>query len=69
MKEEHKHPAGLVHPFPIPKWKQDSVIIDFITKFPRTLKQHDSIMVLVNKLKNSCHFIHVHSTFNEAKIA
>ena len=38
------------------------VTIDFITKLPRTTKQHDSIMVVVDKLTKSTHFILVKST-------
>jgi hypothetical protein len=33
--------------------------MDFITKFPRTAKQHDSIMVVVDKLTKAAHFIPV----------
>jgi hypothetical protein len=47
VKTEHKHPVGLLQPFPIPEWKWEVVTIDFITKLPRTVKQHDSIMVVV----------------------
>jgi hypothetical protein len=35
------------------------VTIDLITKLPRTMKQHDSIMVVVDKLKKVAHFIPV----------
>ena len=63
------HPAGLLHPLPIPKWKWDVVTIDFITKFPRTEKQHESIMVVVDKLTKSSHFVHVQSIFKETNIA
>jgi hypothetical protein len=31
--------------------------MDFITKLPRTRKQHDSIMILVDKLTKATHFI------------
>ena len=31
--------------------------MDFITRFPRTSKQHDSIMVVVDKLTKDAHFI------------
>ena len=36
VKVEHRHPAGLLHPFPIPEWKWDVVTMDFITKLPKT---------------------------------
>jgi hypothetical protein len=57
VKAEHRHPAGLLFPLPIPEWKWDVVTMDFITGFPRTSKQHDSIMVVVDKLTKAGHFI------------
>jgi hypothetical protein len=43
--------------------------MDFITKFPRTARQHDSIMVVVDKLTKASHFIPVKSTHKETDIA
>jgi len=45
------------------------VTIDFITKLPRTMKQHDSIMVVVDKLANDAHFIPVKTTCKATNIA
>jgi hypothetical protein len=50
VKVEHRHPAGLLQPLPISEWKWEVVTLDFITKLPRTNKQDDSIMVVVDKL-------------------
>ena len=50
VKVEQRHPASLLQPFPIPEWKWEVVTMEFITKFPRTVKQHDSIMVVVEIL-------------------
>ena len=36
--------------------------MDFITGLPMTWRQHDSIMVVVDKLTNETHFILVNST-------
>jgi hypothetical protein len=69
VKTEHRHPAGLLQPFPIPEWKWEVVTVDFITKLPRTVKQHDSIMVVVDKLTKETHFIPVKTTHKETNIA
>jgi hypothetical protein len=53
---------------PIPEWKWEVVMIDFITKCPKTVKQHDSITVVVDKLTKTTHFIHVKTTHKETNI-
>jgi hypothetical protein len=69
VKAEHRHPAGLLQPLPIPEWKWDVVTMDFITGFPRTSKQHDSIMVVVDKLTKAAHFIPLKTTHRAADVA
>jgi hypothetical protein len=59
VKAEHRHPTGLLQPLPIPEWKWEVVTMDFITGLPRTGKQHDSILVVVDKLTKYAHFIPV----------
>jgi hypothetical protein len=34
VKTKHRHPTGLLQPFPIPEWNWEVVTIDFITKLP-----------------------------------
>jgi hypothetical protein len=43
--------------------------MDFITGLPRTRKQHDSIMVVVDKLTKSTHFITLKTTHKVADVA
>jgi len=69
IKAEHQHPAGLLQPLPIPEWKWEIISMDFITGLPRTKKNNDSIMVVVDKLSKAAHFIPVQSTFRAAQIA
>jgi len=57
VKAEHRHPTGLLQPLSIPEKKWEVVTIDFIIKLPRTARQHDSIMVVVDKLTKDTHFI------------
>jgi hypothetical protein len=68
VKTKHKHSIGLTQPFPIPEWKWEVVTMYFITKFPRTAKQHDSIMVVVEKRTKAAHFIQVKSTHKATNI-
>ena len=69
VKVEHRHPAGLLQPLPIPEWKWDVVTIYFITKLPKTPKQHDAIMVVVDKFTKAAHFIPIKTTHKAANIA
>ena len=69
VKVEHKHPAGLLQTLPIREWKWEVVNINFVTKLPRSNKQHDSIMVVVDKLTKAAHFVPVKSTHKAVDIA
>ena len=69
VKVEHQHPVGLLQPLPIPEWKWEVISMDFITGLPMTWRQHDSIMVVVDKLKKVAHFIPVKSTYETGDIA
>ena len=63
---EHQHSIGLLNLFRVPEWKWEVVSVDFITM---TWRQHDSIMVVVDKLTNVAHFIPMKSTHNTDEIA
>ena len=69
VKVEHQHPTSLLQPFPFSKWKWEVISMDFITGFPMTWRQHDSIMVVVEKLTKEAHFITVKSTYKTDAIA
>ena len=69
VKAEHRHPAGLLQPLPIPEWKWEVVTMDFIIGFPRTSKDHDSIMVVVDKLTKAAHFIPLKTTHKVADVS
>jgi hypothetical protein len=69
VKAKHRHLVGFLQPFPIFEWKWEVVTIDFITKLCRTAKQHDSIMVVVDKITKAAHFISLKSTHKETNIA
>ena len=62
VKVEHQHPVGLLQPLPVSEWKWEVISMDFITGLPITWRQHDSIMVVVDKLTKAAHFVPVKST-------
>jgi hypothetical protein len=69
VKVEHRHPTGLLQPFPIPKWKWEVVTIDFIRKLTMKTRKHASIMVVVEKLTKVAHFILVKIIYKASNIA
>jgi hypothetical protein len=68
VKDEHRHPTGLLQPLPIHEWKWEVVTMDFITGLPRTRKHHDSIMVVVENLTKDAHFIFLNTTHKVADV-
>jgi hypothetical protein len=59
----------LLQPFPVLEWKWEVATINFITKFPRKTRQHDSIMLVVENLTKTAHFIPVKITHKVTNIA
>ena len=57
VKVEYRHPSILFQRMPIPEWKWDAMSIEFITKFPKTRKKHNFIMVVVDMLTKFSHFV------------
>jgi hypothetical protein len=49
--------AGLLQPLYIPGWKWEEISIDFIVGLPPTIKNHNSIWVIVDHLIKSANFI------------
>ncbi|GKA47236.1 reverse transcriptase domain-containing protein, partial [Tanacetum coccineum] len=53
----------------IPEWKWDRIIMDLITKLPRSRSGHDAIWVIVDRLTKSAHFLAIREDFNTEKLA
>jgi hypothetical protein len=69
VKVEHRHPVGLLQSLPVLEKKWEVITMDFITGLPIMNKQHDSIMVVVDKLTKAAHFVLVKTTHTTANIA
>ncbi|GKD96722.1 putative reverse transcriptase domain-containing protein [Tanacetum coccineum] len=62
VKAECQKPSGLLVQPIIPMWKWERIMMDFITKLPKTLNGHDTIWVIVDCLTKSAHFIPTRET-------
>ena len=69
VKYEHQRPGGLLQQMIIPEWKWERVTMDFVSGLPRTLKNFDSIWVVVDRLTKSAHFIPVCTTYSAERLA
>ncbi|GJV31111.1 putative reverse transcriptase domain-containing protein [Tanacetum coccineum] len=64
VKAECQKPFGLLIQPEIPEWKWKRIIMDFVTKLPKTSSRHDTIWVIVDRLTKSAHFITIKATDN-----
>ena len=62
VKIEHQRPGGLLQSLPIPEWKWDQITMDFVSGFPRTVRGHNAIWVIVDRLTKSAHFLGMKTT-------
>lgn len=63
-----KHPGGLLQSISIPEWKWEVISMDFIIGLLRKVRQHDSIMVVVDRLTKVAHFIPIKSTLSASDV-
>ncbi|KAI3758179.1 hypothetical protein L6452_05732 [Arctium lappa] len=69
VKVEHQRPYGSLQSLEIPEWKWEHITMDFVTKLPKTLRGHDTIWVIVDRLKKSNHFLAMRETLPMDKLA
>ncbi|GJZ10379.1 reverse transcriptase domain-containing protein [Tanacetum coccineum] len=62
VKAECQKPSGLLVQPEIPMWKLERIIMDFITKLPKTSNGHDTIWVIIDRLTKSAYFIPTRET-------
>ena len=69
VKEDNRHPADLLLPHDIPQTKWEVISMEFIVGLPLTSSRHNSILVVVDKLTKSAHFIPVRDTYDVTDVA
>nr|GEU89973.1 putative reverse transcriptase domain-containing protein [Tanacetum cinerariifolium] len=57
VKAKHQRPSRLLMQSAIPEWKWDNITMDFITKLPKSPQGFDTILVIVDRLTKSAHFL------------
>nr|GEV62658.1 putative reverse transcriptase domain-containing protein [Tanacetum cinerariifolium] len=62
VKAKHQKPSGLLQQPKILEWKWEKITMDFITGLPRTSSGYDSILVIVDWLTKSDHFLPMKKT-------
>ncbi|KAI3773867.1 hypothetical protein L1987_48406 [Smallanthus sonchifolius] len=62
VKVEYQKPSGLLQQPEIPMWKWEQISMDFITKLLRTPTGCDTILVIVDRLTKSAHFLAIKET-------
>jgi hypothetical protein len=63
VKAIYMRPAGFLQPLSVPSWKWNDISMDFITGLPTTLKGHDLIWVIVDRLTKTAHFLPVKTDY------
>jgi hypothetical protein len=69
VKASQQRPGGLLQPLPIPEKRWEDISMDFIVQLPKTLRGHDAIFVVVDRLTKRAHFIPTVTTANAPSVA
>ncbi|GJU79443.1 putative reverse transcriptase domain-containing protein [Tanacetum coccineum] len=69
VKAEHQRPSGLLVQPEIPQWKWDNIMMDFVTKLPKSSQGYDTIWVIVDRLTKSAIFVPMRETDPMEKLA
>jgi hypothetical protein len=69
VKADHHHPIGFLQPHDVPMSKWEVISMDFVVGFLLTSLRHNVILVIVDKLTKSAHFIPVRDTYDVIDVA
>ncbi|GJS15468.1 reverse transcriptase domain-containing protein [Tanacetum coccineum] len=69
VKAKHQRPSGLLVQPEIPQWKWDNIMMDFVTKLPKSSQGYDTIWVIVDRLTKSAIFMPMRETDPMDKLA
>ncbi|GJX08017.1 putative reverse transcriptase domain-containing protein [Tanacetum coccineum] len=69
MEVEHQRPSSLLVQPKIPQWKWDNLIMDFVTKLPKSSHVYDTIWVIVDRFTKSAIFVPIRETDPMEKLA
>nr|GEV78051.1 reverse transcriptase domain-containing protein [Tanacetum cinerariifolium] len=62
-------PSGMLVQPAIPVWKWDNIIMDFVTKLPKSSQGLDTVWVIVDRLTKSAHFLPIRENDPMDKLA
>ncbi|GKC24209.1 putative reverse transcriptase domain-containing protein [Tanacetum coccineum] len=68
VKAECQKPLRLLQQPEILVWKWERIMMDFVTKLPKTPSGYDAIWVVVDRLTKSAHFIPIRETYSMDKL-
>nr|GFB38939.1 putative reverse transcriptase domain-containing protein [Tanacetum cinerariifolium] len=63
IKFEHQKPSGVLQQPKIPEWKWEKIMMDLVTKLPKSSSGHDVIWVVVDRLTKSAHFLPIREDY------
>eukprot|EP00253_Pinus_taeda_P005609 PITA_05609 len=69
VKADHRHLVGLLQTHDIPISKLEVISMDFVVGLPLTSQRHNAILVIIDKLTKSAHFIPVRDTYDVTDVA